>query len=90
MKDARFWTKLDGSVKCELCPNYCVIAEGKKGSCRVRANERGSLVSEIYGRITSLALDPIEKKPLYRYHPGEYILSIGTRGCNFHCGFCQN
>lgn len=56
----------------------------------MRVNKGGVLYSEIYGRITSAALDPIEKKPLYRYHPGEYIFSIGTKGCNFHCDFCQN
>ena len=53
-------------------------------------NKGGALFSEIYGKVTSIALDPIEKKPLYRYHPGEFILSIGTKGCNFHCSFCQN
>ncbi|NQT22970.1 MAG: AmmeMemoRadiSam system radical SAM enzyme [Candidatus Omnitrophica bacterium] len=91
MKLARFWEKSDGNkVKCELCPNYCLIDSGKRGSCGVRINKEGKLFSEIYGEITSLALDPIEKKPLYHYHPGENILSIGTKGCNFHCGFCQN
>lgn len=91
MKQAKFWTRFDNKiVKCELCPNLCVIAPGKKGSCGVRINKDGALFSEIYGEITSLALDPIEKKPLYHYHPGEMILSIGTKGCNFHCGFCQN
>ncbi|MDP3804250.1 MAG: radical SAM protein, partial [Candidatus Omnitrophota bacterium] len=56
----------------------------------MRINNGGALFSEVYGKMTSLALDPIEKKPLYHYHRGEYILSVGTKGCNFHCGFCQN
>ena len=56
----------------------------------MRVNKGGILYSEVYGRIASASLDPIEKKPLYRYHPGEYIYSIGTKGCNFHCDFCQN
>jgi pyruvate formate lyase activating enzyme len=91
MQLAKFWTKIDeNKVKCGLCPNFCVISPDKRGTCGVRINKNGELLSEIYGEITSLALDPIEKKPLYHYHPGEYILSIGTRGCNFHCGFCQN
>ncbi len=91
MKEAKFWSKLDDDkIKCELCPNFCAISPGKRGSCGVRINKDGILYSEIYGEITSLALDPIEKKPLYHYHPGECILSIGTKGCNFHCGFCQN
>lgn len=67
-----------------------MIADGKRGACGVRINKGGILYSEIYGRITSASLDPIEKKPLYHYHPGEYIFSIGTKGCNLHCTFCQN
>jgi pyruvate formate lyase activating enzyme len=79
-----------GKVRCHLCPVECVIAPGKHGACGVRVNKDGILYSEIYGRITSAALDPIEKKPLNHYHPGEYIYSIGTKGCNLHCEFCQN
>ncbi len=60
------------------------------GTCGVRINDNGRLYSLISGKATSIALDPIEKKPLYHYHPGEYILSLGTKGCNFHCSFCQN
>ena len=91
MKLAKYWVKKDkDKIKCELCPNFCLIRQDKKGSCGVRINKDGKLFSLIYGEITSLALDPNEKKPLYHYHPGEQILSIGTVGCNFHCGFCQN
>ena len=91
MKEALYYVNLgDKRVKCGLCPNNCVISEGKRGSCGVRLNKGGTLLSEVYGAATSIALDPVEKKPLYRYHPGEYILSVGTKGCNFHCDFCQN
>ncbi len=91
MKEALYYEKLEKlMVHCRLCPVECVIAPGKHGACGVRVNKGGTLYSEIYGRITSAALDPIEKKPLYHYHPGEYIFSIGTKGCNLHCSFCQN
>jgi len=91
MKEAAYYEKLANKiVHCHLCPNECVIRDGKAGSCGVRINEGGKLYSAVYGKMTSMALDPIEKKPLYHYHPGEYILSVGTKGCNFHCAFCQN
>ena len=91
MKEALYYEKLDSKrVKCHLCPNNCLISDCKKGACGVRINKDGTLYSEVYGKTTSTALDPIEKKPLYHYHPGEYILSLGTKGCNFHCDFCQN
>ncbi|MDO8436464.1 MAG: AmmeMemoRadiSam system radical SAM enzyme [bacterium] len=91
MKEALYYEKLEGKkVHCRLCPNECIIADGKIGACGVRINDGGSLSTLVYGRMTSMALDPIEKKPLYHYHPGEYILSVGTKGCNFHCSFCQN
>ena len=90
-KEALFYEKLNGrEVKCLLCPQTCRIVEGKTGFCRVRKNIDGKLYSLIYGQISSIALDPIEKKPLYHYHPKEFILSIGTKGCNLACGFCQN
>ena len=91
MKEAMYYQKLDKEkVRCELCPKRCVIAPDGYGFCQARKNIEGKLFSEIYARITSIALDPIEKKPLYHFHPGEYILSLGTRGCNFACLFCQN
>ncbi|MBN2169360.1 MAG: AmmeMemoRadiSam system radical SAM enzyme [Actinobacteria bacterium] len=91
MKEASFYQKLEkGKVKCVLCPHQCSIAEGKTGICGVRSNRKGALVSETFGRILACNLDPIEKKPLYHFHPGRQILSIGTRGCSFRCDFCQN
>lgn len=77
-------------MECEICPHHCKLEEGKLGLCKGRINRRGQVVSENYGKLTALALDPIEKKPLYHYHPGSRILSIGSYGCNMSCPFCQN
>ncbi len=91
MHEALYYEKLDAKrTHCHLCPYNCMIADGGRGACGVRVNKDGALYSEVYGATTGIALDPIEKKPLYHYHPGEYILSLGTKGCNFHCDFCQN
>ena len=75
---------------CGVCPRHCNLAEGRIGFCRARKAEGGRVVAANYGRITSLALDPIEKKPLAFFHPGENVLSVGSFGCNFRCSFCQN
>jgi len=91
MKEALYCESIGSSrIHCHLCPNECIISNGKRGNCGVRINKGGVLYSEIYNKTTGISLDPIEKKPLYRYHPGEEILSLGTRGCNLHCLFCQN
>lgn len=91
MHEALYYEKLsEDKVRCRLCPYGCTISGGMKGACGVRINRDGTLYSEVYAKTTGVALDPIEKKPLYHYHPGEHILSIGTKGCNFHCDFCQN
>lgn len=90
MKEALYWDKVDDKVHCHLCPHECIIANGKVGICGVRKHIDGKLYSLVYGETTSIALDPVEKKPLYHYHAGEYILSLGTKGCNFKCPFCQN
>lgn len=90
VKAKRWETLSDGKVHCLLCPTSCVIEDGEAGQCRVRRNRRGELYAASYGEITSLAMDPVEKKPLYHYYPGWNILSVGSWGCNFKCGFCQN
>jgi len=91
MREAMYYQKMqDGSVKCYLCPHHCHIAPGKLGTCKVRKNIEGKLYSLNYGQVSSIALDPIEKKPLYHFYPGKLILSIGSFGCNFRCLFCQN
>ncbi|KJS01034.1 MAG: pyruvate-formate lyase [Peptococcaceae bacterium BRH_c4a] len=80
----------DGKTLCKVCPKLCNIRDGHRGFCRVRENREGVLYAANYGQCTSHAMDPIEKKPLYHFHPGTYILSLGTVGCNLRCGFCQN
>ena len=77
-------------MECLLCPHHCRIAEGKTGICRSRRNRDGRLVSEVYAKPCSLAIDPVEKKPLYHFHPGTTCLSIACTGCNFRCLNCQN
>lgn len=86
-----YYQKLeDGRVECQLCPHHCHISEGKTGICRSRRNRGGVLISDVYGRPCSLAIDPIEKKPLYHFHPGTKCLSIACTGCNLRCLNCQN
>ncbi|MGI6468527.1 MAG: AmmeMemoRadiSam system radical SAM enzyme [Syntrophomonadaceae bacterium] len=90
-KEAMFFEQLgELRVQCQLCPHRCKLKPGQKGICRVRSNQAGSLVTSNYGQVASLALDPIEKKPLYHFFPGTMILSAGTYGCNLSCSFCQN
>ncbi|HQP46583.1 MAG TPA: AmmeMemoRadiSam system radical SAM enzyme [Flexilinea sp.] len=75
---------------CEICFHHCSLAEGQIGFCGARKNVDGKVICDNYGKITAIALDPIEKKPLKHFFPGSYILSIGSYGCNLHCPFCQN
>ena len=87
---AKYYKVLNGRTQCLLCPQLCKIQEDKVGICRTRTNKDGKLIVTNYGEITSLAVDPIEKKPLYHFYPGADILSIGGKGCNLSCIFCQN
>lgn len=88
---AEYYQKLgDGKVRCRLCPHDCLIYPDRVGICFARQNQDGVLVPLTYGRVSSIQLDPIEKKPLCSFHPGEQILSIGSIGCNLACSFCQN
>jgi len=90
-KEASFWRPIaGGKVQCFLCPHHCVIAPEKHGICGVRKNENGTLFSLIYGSCSSIADDPIEKKPLYHFYPGSLVLSFGSVGCTFRCEHCQN
>lgn len=77
-------------AECNVCPHHCKIEEGHFGLCKGRSNHNGKIVCENYGKLTAMALDPIEKKPLYHFYPGSRILSIGSYGCNLSCPFCQN
>ncbi len=91
MKEALLYEKLDeGRVRCHLCAHRCTIAPGRKGVCLVRENRDGTLYTLVYGLPLSQAVDPIEKKPLFHFHPGSTAFSIATAGCNFRCRFCQN
>jgi len=89
--NAKYWHSTENkNVQCDLCPHNCKIAPGKTGICKVRENRDGELFSLNYFVASSMAVDPIEKKPLHNFYPGSKILSFGTYGCNFSCQFCQN
>ncbi|MBN2567063.1 AmmeMemoRadiSam system radical SAM enzyme [Candidatus Woesearchaeota archaeon] len=93
MHAAQFYEPLPGkpeTVRCTLCPKFCVIPDGTVGFCGVRRNDGGTLVSLVYARPCSISIDPIEKKPLFHFLPGARTLSIGTVGCNLGCLYCQN
>ena len=80
----------DGALVCQTCPRRCRLAPDALGACRARRNAGGTIVADNYGRVTSLAPDPMEKKPLARYRPGTLVVSVGSYGCNLTCPFCQN
>lgn len=91
LKECLFYEKKEeGKVRCTLCPHYCLIKNGGIGFCNARYNDSGVLYSKNYGIISSCGVDPIEKKPLWRFFPGSKILSIGSFGCNLKCAYCQN
>ncbi len=90
MMKARFWDTVEGRVACHLCPHECRITEGNTGICGVRKNMEGELFALTYGRASSMNVDPIEKKPLFHFHPGKDVLSFGSVGCNMGCLHCQN
>lgn len=80
----------NSKTQCTICPRNCTLNEGQQGFCHVRKNVKGNIELETYGYNTGLAIDPIEKKPLYQFFPGSSALSFGTLGCNMGCRFCQN
>ncbi len=90
VKEALFYEQKQEKLACYLCPHHCQLKSKEVGLCQVRENVDGRLISNNYGKITSMGLDPIEKKPLYHFYPGSDILSVGSFGCNFSCSFCQN
>jgi len=90
MKEAMFYKQVKNAVKCGLCARKCIIPEKQVGFCKVRKNIKGKLYSLVYGKLVSVAVDPIEKKPLYMFAPGSKTLSISSVGCNFRCKFCCN
>ncbi|HOO55420.1 MAG TPA: AmmeMemoRadiSam system radical SAM enzyme [bacterium] len=89
-REAAYYTVSENILKCRLCPQECAISDGGVGICRTRVRDGEKLYLTNYGEYTALGMDPIEKKPLYHFYPGWDILSIGGKGCNFKCVFCQN
>ncbi|HIE09201.1 MAG TPA: AmmeMemoRadiSam system radical SAM enzyme [Armatimonadetes bacterium] len=88
---AKYWKPLPGrKVKCTLCPNYCVIPEGRRGICKVRENRGGRLYTLTYGQPVTFHFETMEKQPLLHYLPGARVLALGTAGCNLGCLYCQN
>lgn len=91
MKEALHYKKLKNKlVQCNICPRNCIIKPKEYGFCRTRENKDGKLISRVYSAPCSVAIDPIEKKPLFHFLPGSSSYSIGTAGCNLRCKFCQN
>jgi len=90
-REALHWRPLENArVQCTLCPRQCGVEDGDRGYCGVRENRGGKYYTLVYGRAVSRHIDPIEKKPLYHFHPGAKAYSIATAGCNLKCKFCQN
>lgn len=90
MHTALLWGQEGDRVRCGLCPHRCLVSRGATGVCGVRKNVDGALIALTYGKISSIASDPIEKKPVFHYFPGTSVLSIGSVGCSMRCGHCQN
>jgi pyruvate formate lyase activating enzyme len=88
--ESRFVNHYDDTLQCIICPHQCVLAESKRGICGTKENQGGTIIDLSYGRISALAVDPIEKKPLAHFYPGSRALSISSIGCNFTCPWCQN
>ncbi|MCI1965365.1 MAG: AmmeMemoRadiSam system radical SAM enzyme [Oscillospiraceae bacterium] len=77
-------------ITCAVCPHACSLEEGQTGFCGARSNRGGMICADSYAKVTAIALDPVEKKPLRRFFPGSHVLSVGSYGCNLRCPFCQN
>ena len=91
MHEVMLYERLPSSrVRCNVCQWYCTITSGKYGVCRVYQNKAGKLYNLNYARVSSMAADPVEKKPLFHFFPGSLVFSLGGWGCNFHCRDCQN
>lgn len=87
---ARLQEHVDDAVRCLTCERRCLIPEGQRGWCSTRENRGGTLHTLIYGAVSSLSCNPIEKKPLNHFHPGSVALTAGSWSCNFACPWCQN
>jgi len=90
MFDAKYFEKQENDIICKLCPYECNLSNSKTGKCKVRINVKGILKTLNYSKLTAVAIDPIEKKPLFHFYPGSNTLSVGSFGCNLSCKHCQN
>ena len=91
IREAKLYEKLeDDKVRCNLCERKCIIPNGGRGFCKTRENRNGKLYTLVYGDISSISANPIEKKPFFHFYPGSYALTVGTWSCNFTCPWCQN
>lgn len=90
MRRADLWVTEGERIRCKLCPHGCLIAPGRVGICGVRRNDAGVLVAKTYACVSSAAVDPIEKKPVFHFRPGTLVFSLGSVGCTMSCGHCQN
>ncbi|MBS0009875.1 MAG: AmmeMemoRadiSam system radical SAM enzyme [Bacteroidales bacterium] len=90
MEAAYYISLEENKIRCKLCPHNCLLNNGETGKCRVRHNADGRMHTDVYDMVSALAIDPVEKKPLYHFYPGMDILSVGSFGCNMSCAFCQN
>ena len=89
-KEAILYEKVGKALNCKICERRCIISDGKKGFCQMRENDNGKIYNLNYAAVSSMAVDPIEKKPLYHFYPGSTVFSLGSVGCNFRCRHCQN
>jgi len=90
-EESRYFERYsDDSVRCIICPRMCIIKMGNRGFCKTKVNKDNHLINLTYGRLSAIAIDPIEKKPLFHFHPGSVSLSISSVGCSFTCPWCQN
>lgn len=89
-KEAILYDKIGKALNCKICERRCIISQGKAGFCQMRENYEGKLYSLNYAAASSIAVDPIEKKPLFHFYPGTTVFSLGSVGCNFRCKYCQN
>jgi len=90
VREALLQERVGDRVRCLTCERRCLLAEGQRGWCRTRETRGGRLVTLTYGLVSSLSANPIEKKPLYHFHPGSVALTVGSYSCNFACPWCQN
>ncbi len=89
-KEAILYEKVDNALNCKICQRRCIISPGKTGFCGMRENVDDKIYSLNYAAVSSAAVDPIEKKPLFHFYPGSMVFSLGSVGCNFRCRHCQN